>query len=110
MKSLRIAQLESFLVASPDDPFTLYALAHEYVKEGDDATARTYFDRTLAADPKYVGVFYHYGALLERTGEPDAAVKMYERGIEIARGAREARALAELNAALQALQDARDDV
>ena len=66
MQTDRIEKLRDFLVASPGDPFLKHALALEYIKIGDDITARKLFEEILEADPVYIGSYYHLGKLLER--------------------------------------------
>lgn len=95
----RIAQIKSFLESSPADSFLLHALALEYVKASNDAAARETFERLLAADPHYVGSYYHLGKTLERLGERDAASAAYEKGMEVARQLRDMHAYNELQAA-----------
>lgn len=93
----RITQLKEFLSGNPSDPFLLHALALEYIKIGDDSAARLLFEDILAADPGYIGSYYHLAKLLERTGQHELAKQWYERGIQQAAG--DPHALRELRAA-----------
>jgi tetratricopeptide (TPR) repeat protein len=77
----RIVKLKEFLAAQPGDNFLEHALALEYIKLGDDSTARSLFEAILERQPGYVGSYYHLGKLLERQGENDGAVKVYETGM-----------------------------
>ncbi len=77
----RIAQLKTYLAESPDDSFVKHALALEYVKLGDDAEARKWFEGLLEKDENYTGSYYHLCQLLQRTGDHDAAMKWYEKGL-----------------------------
>ncbi|WP_343704776.1 tetratricopeptide repeat protein [Chitinophaga sp.] len=101
----RIAQLKAFLESSPGDSFLQHALALEYIKLKDDATARGIFEALLEKEPGYVGSYYHLGRLLERTGERDAAIAVYEKGMSVAREARDMHAYNELQAAHEDLTD-----
>ncbi len=101
----RIAQLKAFLEDSPNDSFLQHALALEYIKLNDDAAARGVFEALLAREPGYVGSYYHLGRLLERTGERDAAIAVYEKGMSVAREARDMHAYNELQAAYEDLTD-----
>lgn len=89
--------------ASPGDSFIQHALALEYIKLGDDATARSLFEELLNREPAYVGSYYHLGKLLERNSDNDAAIKWYEKGMEEARKAGEHHAYGELRGALEEL-------
>ncbi len=95
----RIEQIKAFLQSSPGDSFLRHALGLEYVKRDNDPAAREAFEQLLAADPNYVGSYYHLGKTLERLGERDAAVATYEKGMEIARQQRDMHAYNELQAA-----------
>ncbi|KAA2238375.1 hypothetical protein F0L74_19260 [Chitinophaga agrisoli] len=99
----RIAKLKTFLESSPDDSFLKHALALEYIKLDDDATARRLFEEVLEKEPGYVGSYYHLGKLLERAGEQTLAAGIYEKGMEAAREAREKHAYNELQAAYEDL-------
>jgi Tfp pilus assembly protein PilF len=101
----RIERLKEFLRADPNDAFSKHALALEYIKLGDDASARLLFEEILQRDPAYVGSYYHLGRLLERTGEKDLAIRWLEKGMAAAKAADERRAYNELRSAYDELQD-----
>ena len=101
----RIAQLKAFLDKSPDDAFLQHALALEYIKLGDDVTARALFETVLAQHEDYVGSYYHLAKLLERTGERDAAVAVYEKGLARTKALGERHAYNELLAAYEDFMD-----
>ena len=101
--SSRIRKLQSFLEATPDDSFLKHALALEYVKEGDDNSARKQFEELLAADPGYIGSYYHLGKLLERQNDLHAAVDCYKNGLQLCKKAGDEHAYNELYAALHQL-------
>ncbi len=99
----RIASLKEFLVQQPDDSFLQHALALEYIKLGDDASARALFEQILARDPGYVGSYYHLAKLLERNNDVPAALAWYEKGMTVARQAGEERAYNEMRSAHEEL-------
>ncbi len=99
----RIAKLKTFLEGSPDDSFLKHALALEYIKLNDDAAARRLFEEVLQQEPGYVGSYYHLGKLLERVGEQAQAGSIYEKGMEMAREAKDMHAYNELQAAFEDL-------
>ena len=98
-----IEKLKQFLQTSPHDSFLQHALALEYIKLGDDNTARKLFEELLDREPGYVGSYYHLGKLLERNEETDAAIKWYEKGMEEAKKAGENHAFGELRGAYEEL-------
>lgn len=99
----RIEQLRKFLQESPNDSFLKHALALEHVKLGDDKTARLLFEELLAANPGYVGSYYHLGKLFERMDDTEAAVAWYEKGMQVAKEKGEQHAYGELRGALEEL-------
>jgi tetratricopeptide (TPR) repeat protein len=99
----RIARLQSFLAENPNDCFLNHALALEYIKLGDDPTARLIFERNQMFDPSYVATYYHLGKLLERIGEPEEALKIYDLGMQQAKAAGDGHSYNELQAAYEDL-------
>lgn len=99
----RIEKLKEFLKTNPADSFVQHALALEYIKLGDDATARSLFEELLKREPGYVGSYYHLAKLLERNDETDEAIKWYELGMEVAQQAGEKHAFGELRSAYEEL-------
>jgi len=99
----RITKLKEFLQANPRDSFLKHALALEYVKVGDDKTAREIFEEILTQDPGYIGSYYHLAKLLERTGDTNAAILWYEKGMEAAKKAGDNHAFGELRSAYEEL-------
>jgi Tfp pilus assembly protein PilF len=99
----RIKQLQSFLQANPQDSFLKHALALEYIKNGDDTTAKTLFEEILTHDAGYIGTYYHLAKLLERTGDTSAAIQWYEKGMEAAQKAGDKHAYGELRSAYEEL-------
>ena len=92
----RVARIQEFLKANPEDSFLRHALALEYIKAGNDAGAREIFENILEKDPGYVGSYYHLGKLLERNGETVAAIQWYEKGMAAAKSAGDNHAYNEL--------------
>ena len=99
----RIAKLHEFLKTSPGDSFLQHALALEYIKLGDDEQARRLFEEILNREPGYIGSYYHLAKLLERIDEPDDAVKVYEKGMDMALKAGDKHAFGELKGAWEEL-------
>lgn len=99
----RIEKLKTYLEKSPNDCFLNHALALEYIKMEDDELARGHFEQNLAVDPNYIATYYHYGKLLERNGETDKAIGMYERGMERSKAAGDMHSYNELQSAYEDL-------
>ena len=101
----RIQKLQEFLSADSGDPFLKHALALEYVKAGDDNTAKKLFEEILTTNPSYVGSYYHLAKLLERQGEVRKAAEWYEKGMDAASEAGDKHSLNELRMAYEDLID-----
>jgi len=83
--SERIEKLQAFLKDSPNDCFLNHALALEYIKLDNDAEAKGLFEKNIQTDANYVATYYHLGKLLERIGEQEQAIKIYEQGMAVAK-------------------------
>lgn len=95
--------MQEFLQANPSDSFVQHALALEYIKLGEEPKARALFENILAADENYIGSYYHLAKLLERIQETDAAIAVYEKGMERAKAAGDNHAYSELRSAYEDL-------
>lgn len=95
----RIEKLLEYLEMNDKDSFLQHALALEYIKVGDDDEARKLFNEILLREPTYVGSYYHLGKLLERQGNFEKAIKIYDRGMEEAKRADDRHSLNELQMA-----------
>lgn len=94
----RIAQLKSMLESEPNDPFCLYGLAMEYAKLGQHQSAASWFDLTIAADPDHSYAYYHKAKSQEASGDARGAAATLREGMERARLSGDAKALNEIAA------------
>ena len=99
----RIEKLNEFLNANPADSFVQHALALEYIKLGNDAQGRKLFETILEREPSYIGTYYHLAKLLERIGDEQAAIIVYQKGMEEAKKAGDNHAFGELRGAYEEL-------
>jgi tetratricopeptide (TPR) repeat protein len=105
----RITILKSFLQKDPNDAFSRYALALDYVKLNrlDDAVQE--FEYLLEHAPDYTATYYHLGKVYERLGRIEEAEKVYRSGIALTAQRGEAHANKELREALFMLTGGDDD-
>lgn len=101
----RIDKLKEYLKKSGKDSFLQHALALEYIKVGDEEEARKLFNEILKREPTYLGSYYHLGKLLERIGDPEKAMRVYKRGMEVAEAANDSHAYSELQGAFEDAED-----
>lgn len=99
----RIQKLNEFLSANPNDSFVEHALGLEYIKLEKDEFARKFFMHILERDPEYIGTYYHLAKLLERNGETEKAIEVYQKGMTVAKNANDNHAYGELRGALEEL-------
>jgi len=99
----RIKRLSEFLVTAPNDCFVKHALGLEYVKLGEEGAARQQFEEVLQINEGYIGTYYHLAKLLERVGEEQNAITVYETGMEKAKAAGDNHAYSELRSAYEDL-------
>jgi Tfp pilus assembly protein PilF len=99
----RIDKIKEMMVSNPADSFLQHALALEYIKLGMETDARKLFETILEREPGYVGSYYHLAKLLERTGETDAAIKIYEKGMQETKKVGDNHAYGELRSAYEEL-------
>ena len=101
----RISKLKEYLEMSGKDSFLQHALALEYIKIGDDLSAKDLFNDILRREPTYIGSYYHLGKLQERLGDKEKAIKIYERGMQEAKKAADTHSYNELMGAYEDLID-----
>jgi tetratricopeptide (TPR) repeat protein len=101
MHANRLTQLHAFLRESPDDAFLLFALAQEYIKAGEFASALNTFAQLHQAHPDYVALYYHYGLLAHKTENSSLAVSLLEEGMQRAKTAKDMHAYGEMEALLE---------
>lgn len=96
----RLNALLSFLDEDPNDPFTMFALAREYAKRGDQDQALRFYESLVRDHPKYVGTYLHLGNLYRSVGRTEDSLAAYEAGIAVAGEVSDLHAKAELQDAL----------
>lgn len=101
-------QILQLLEGAPKDAFLRFALAKEWEKEGNDATALNIYRSLVNDQPEYVGTYYHLAKTLERMERPNEAWKIYTRGMEVTKDAGEKHAMRELAGARMELGDEED--
>ena len=102
-KKTRRQMLEEFVSKKPDDAFSRYGLAMEYVKSGDLITAMDEFVKLLEHNPTYAAAYFHGGQTLEKLGRIDEAKGLYRKGIEVTSATGDYHTRSELQAALDML-------
>ena len=100
MREERLAKLKEFLSLNPKDNFLNYALAQEYIGMGNDELAKPILNTLISESPNYIASYYHYGKLLQKEGNNEDAIAIFEKGITIGKEINDKHAVKELNDAL----------
>ena len=99
----RIEILKGFLKDTPNDSFSRYALALEYVKLGQNEDGLREFETVKTNDPDYVATYFQLGQLYQKMGQPHEAEKTFRTGITVAAKAGDEHTRSELEGALENL-------
>ncbi|MBX7205833.1 MAG: tetratricopeptide repeat protein [Bacteroidia bacterium] len=98
-------QLLKFLEETPDDDFLNYAIAMEYMGAGDLDKALELLMNLKERNPEYLATYYQLGKILETKSETEKARSIFKRGHELAIKQKENKTAAELQSAINLLDD-----
>jgi Tfp pilus assembly protein PilF len=102
----RINILKGFLASDPNDSFSRYALALEYVKANQTDEAVREFETVKTNDAEYVATYYQLGKLYQQLGKLHEAEKTFRTGITVASKLKDEHTRSELETALEELLNA----
>lgn len=108
MNSERLKQLFDFLEKDPEDSFTIYAIALEYLKE-NPGKALEYMDILLEKHPDYLPTYYQAALVYQSMGSNEKAIAIFEKGIALAQKTNNHMTKRELQNALNELLFEEDD-
>lgn len=97
----------AFLDEDPNDSFSRYAVALEYMSRKEYSQAASYFVELRGRDPDYVATYYQLGQVYAMLEEWDKAEEAYTAGIAASRRAGDLHAVSELQQALDELETLR---
>jgi tetratricopeptide (TPR) repeat protein len=103
MGSARLEVLKSMVEQKPEDGFSRYGLAMEYVRSGELEPAVAEFETLLRYNPNYAAGYFHGGQTLEKLGRIEEARDIYRKGIDVTGATGDGHTRSELIAALQML-------
>lgn len=103
MAASRKQQIEGMLAESPNDSFLLYALAMEYLKEGDTDEGIARLATLTQKDPDYQAAYFQLGQVLVEEGKPDEAKTWITDGIAAAKRIGDTHAATEMQGFLDML-------
>ena len=97
----RLAMLERFVAQQPGQPFPRYGLAMEYRKLERLEDSLEIFEQLRQRDPDYLAMYLMAGQLLIEANRGSDARRWLEQGIALAERTGNAKALGELQDALE---------
>lgn len=100
----RRARLEAMLRDEPGDAFLRYALAQEFVSEGNPAGALAAFDALLADEPDHVPSYFQKAKVLAEEDRTADAVATLRSGIAVARRVGDDHAAGEMTEFLEMIE------
>lgn len=105
MANMRLQKLLEMEAQKPADPFIKFAIAQEYINDGDVEKAKTCFEHLTTHFPGYVPTYYQLGKLYEQLNDFTNAIATYRTGIEKAGASNDFKTANELREALMMLED-----
>lgn len=82
--SAKAKRLAAYIQKNPDDSFSKFALALEFLKMDKLEKSRVLFEDIHRNDPEYIGVYYHLGKVYEQMGRLQDAKNIYKQGLQMA--------------------------
>ena len=84
MTAAVIANLQKLIGTPRDGALLRFSLGSEYLKRGDAHNAELQLSQAVARDPAYSAAWKLLGKALAETGQAQAALDAYQRGIAVA--------------------------
>jgi len=76
--------LEAMLSAGQDNALLRYSLGNECLKAGDNRIAAEHFQAAVQQNPGYAAAWRQLGRALEACGDPEGALRAWDKGRETA--------------------------
>ncbi|MGD8998906.1 MAG: tetratricopeptide repeat protein [Granulosicoccaceae bacterium] len=103
-----IDNFENMLAAGHDNALLRFSLGNEYLKREDFVRAMIHLEAAVEQNPDYSAAWKLFGKALSGSGEVEAAITAYTRGIEVAERAGDKQAAKEMQVFIKRLFKARD--
>jgi tetratricopeptide (TPR) repeat protein len=81
---LAIEELQKELKVTPGHSLAMLALAFEYIRRSDYATAKTWAEKATTVDPNDFAAHKALGQVLLETGDTEGAIRELEAGVKLA--------------------------
>ena len=100
-------RLEAMLAAGDDSALLRFSLGNAYL-DNDPGQAAEHLQRAVELDPTYSAAWKILGKALDGAGKSDAAISVYEQGIDVAERKGDKQAAREMQVFLKRLLKHRD--
>lgn len=101
----RIQKLKEILENDPNDSFSRYALALEYMGMSDLQTAIDELQKVIQLDPQYIPGYHQLGQIFGKLNRTQEAKNVYRKGIDIAQETGVDKEAKEMREELEELED-----
>lgn len=101
----RIQKLKELLEKDPNDSFSRYALALEYMSMSDLQSAIDELRIVIEKDPHYLAGYHQLGQIYGRLNKTKEAKTTYRKGIDLAQELGETKEEREMREELEELED-----
>lgn len=101
----RLDSIREMLEQEPGDPFLIYALALELIKENLPGDAEEALLKLKSEHPDYLPLYYQLGQFFESQKRFDEALQVYREGEKLAEAKRDLKTRSELQEAIWELDD-----
>ena len=104
MDKSRIEMFKDVIKMDPSDPVVWFGLGQEYMHVALYSEAVEAFESALRLNPNYSAAYRFLGECFEKSGQPQKAKEIYEKGIPIAEKQRDLEAAKAMMAFLKRVQ------
>lgn len=101
----RLEHLKTMIKEYPEDEFLQYAIGLEYWGEGHYGEALAWLESLKQTNPFYLPTYYQLGKLYEAFDDDEAALTIYNEGIELAKSQNNQKTLEELQEAYEEISE-----
>ncbi len=99
-----LSRLEGMLAAGHDSALLRFSLGTEYLRADDARQAQAHLEQAVAQKPEYSAAWKLLGKASVAGGDPEKAMRVFTRGIEIAEQQGDIQAAKEMRVFLKRLQ------
>ncbi len=107
METSRADMFRKLLDRDPDNPMILYSLGSELFREEEYQEAREYLSRAVANKPDYSVAYRTLGRALYELREDEGALRVFEKGREVARSNGDLQTVKEIDVFVRRLEKRR---